>query len=248
MPGQDTASDATRQTRVLAQIRADIVACELMPNRRLTLEALRERYGASFSPLREALMRLAAEGLVELEQNKGFRVASVSRESLYDLMRARIAIEDVALRWSIENGGVEWEADLIAAFHRLSRHSKLRRGRLDRISGEWRKEHRAFHHALVAACNSPIMLAIRENLFDKAERYVALSIVSKTPPRNDVAEHEKIMEAALARNVSRALAANREHVQRTANKVAKSLENHPEFSRPVELSVAMRNSGMILAS
>ena len=248
MPGQAIASDVTQQTRVLAQIRADIVACELMPNRRLTLEGLRERYGASFSPLREALMRLAAEGLVELEQNKGFRVASVSRESLYDLMRARIEIEDIALRWSIENGGVEWEADLIAAFHRLSRHSKLRTSQLDRISGEWWKEHRAFHHALVAACNSPIMLAIRENLFDKAERYVALSIVSKAPPRNDVAEHEKIMEAALARSVSRALAANREHVRRTAKRVAKSLESHPEFSRPVELGPVIRNSGTSLAS
>ena len=254
MPGRQTmqqtkpqiASDATLQTRVLAQMRADIVACDLLPNQRLTLQALRKRYGAGFSPIREALMGLAAEGLVRLEQNKGFRVASVSRDSLYDLMQARIEIENVALRWSIENGGVEWEADLIAAFHRLSRHSKLQRGHPGAISSEWSKEHRAFHHALVAACNSQTMLAIRENLFDKAERYVALSIVSKAPSRNDAAEHEQIMEAALARNVTRALGANREHIERTANKVAKSLEKHPEFSRPLEWSPA-RDSRMSLA-
>lgn len=244
MPGRQTVSDVTLQNRVLARIRSDIVTCELMPNQRLTLETLRERYGAGFSPIREALMQLSAEGLVQLEQNKGFRVASVSRESLHDLMQARIEIESIALRWSIENGDVAWEADLLAAFHRLSRNSKLRQSRL---SSEWSKEHRSFHHALVAACNSPTMLAIRENLFQKAERYVALSIVSKAPLRNDVAEHEQIMQAALARNVSRALNANREHIRRTENKVAKSLENHPEFSRPLEFGTAMRDSRMSLA-
>jgi GntR family transcriptional regulator, carbon starvation induced regulator len=247
MPRQQTGNGSTLQTRALAQIRADIVACQLMPNERLTLEALRERYGAGFSPIREALMQLAAEGLVRLEQNKGFRVASVSRASLYDLMQARIEIETIALRWSIENGGVEWEADLLAAFHRLSRHSKLRRSQPGAISAEWSKEHRAFHHALVAACNSPTMLTIRENLFERAERYVGLSIVSKSPPRNDVAEHEQIMQAALARNVTRALAANREHIERTTNKVAKALENHPEFSKPAELGAAMREAKLPLA-
>jgi GntR family transcriptional regulator, carbon starvation induced regulator len=247
MPAQQTASEATLQTRVLAQIRADIVACALLPNQRLTLETLRGRYGAGFSPIREALMRLAAEGLVQLEQNKGFRVAGVSRESLYDLMQARIEIDGIALRWSIDNGGVDWEADLIAAFHRLSRHSKLRRSQPGKLSGEWAKEHRAFHHALVAACNSPTILAIRENLFDKAERYVALSILSKAPPRDDVAEHEQIMAAALARNVGRAIAASREHIQRTADKVAKSLENHFELSRPPGSNATARESRMSLA-
>lgn len=250
MPAQqtDTTLQATTlQARALAQIRTDIVECRLMPNERLMLETLRERYRVGFSPIREALMRLAAEGLVRLEQNKGFRVASVSRESLRDLMQARIEIETITLRWSIENGTVEWEADLLAAFHRLSRQSKMRRTDPGTISAEWSKEHRSFHHALVAACNSPTMLAIRESLFEKAERYVALSIISKSPLRNDVAEHEQIMQAALARSVTRALDANRAHIERTMNKVAKSLESHPEFSRPADLSATMRTSRIALA-
>ena len=64
-----------------------------MPNERLTLEALRERYRVGWSPIREALMRLEADGLVTFEQNKGFRVAAVSRKMLADLMRSRIEIE-----------------------------------------------------------------------------------------------------------------------------------------------------------
>ena len=237
----------TLHARVLTRIRADIVACRLMPNERLTLEALRERYQVGWSPIREALMRLEAEGMVRLEHNKGFRVAAVSRDRLYDLMQSRIELESITLRRSIEDGGVEWEADLLAAFHRLSKQTKLRRSQPGMISAEWSKEHRAFHHALVAACNSSTMLSIRESLFEKAERYVALSIMSKAPPRNDILEHEQIMQAALCKDVNRALTLNREHIERTLNKVAKSLESHPEFSRPDRPGMPARETRWSLA-
>ena len=244
MPQQPVESETrTLHARVLTRIRADIIDCRLMPNERLRLESLRERYQVGWSPIREALMRLEAEGLVLLEQNKGFRVAAVSRDCLYDLMQSRIEIECIALRNSIENGGVEWEANLLAAFHRLSRQTKYRRSQPGIISAEWSKEHRTFHSALVAACNLPTMLSIRESLFEKAERYVALSIMSKSSPRNDVAEHEQIMQAAVARNLNRALTLNREHIERTLNKVAKSLESHPEFSR----TAPARHARMALA-
>ena len=214
--------EPTFNAEVFRRIRADIVACRLMPDERLRVEALRERYGFGGSPIREALMRLQAEGLVELEQNKGFRVSRVSRESLLDLMRTRIEIEAIALRWSIERGGVEWEADLLGAFHRLSRQKKIDESG-GGINPEWSRQHRAFHDTLVAACGSPTILAIRAGLFDQVERYVALSIRSKLAPRNDHAEHEQIMRAALARDAERAVELNREHIERTLQKVAKAL-------------------------
>ena len=86
-------ADQTLTASALSRIRSDIIACRLMPNERLRFEALRERYGMGVSPLREALMRLEAEGLVQLEQNKGFRVSEVSHENLLDLMHTRIEIE-----------------------------------------------------------------------------------------------------------------------------------------------------------
>ncbi|MGH7068409.1 MAG: FCD domain-containing protein [Acetobacteraceae bacterium] len=238
-------------TSVLADIRLDILTCWWMPNERLTLEALRGRYRVGWSPIREALMRLVAEGHASLEHNKGFRVAGVSRDDLIDLMRSRIEIESVALRWSIRNGGIEWEADLLAAFHRLSRHQKLRRGgprgRSIAINPDWSKEHHAFHYALVAACNSPTILGIRKILFEKAERYVALAIMSKAPPRDERAEHEGIMRAALARDVESSVQLNRQHLERTLSKVAKSLAHHDEFACPAGPRPALPGSRMRLA-
>ena len=220
----ETESKSTLNARVLAQIRSDIVTCRLMPNERLRMEALRARYQVGATPIREALMRLEAEGLVQLEQNKGFRVSSVSGESLRDLMRCRIEIEGLALRWSMERGGVEWEANLLGAFHRLSRERKIGAHDKTSISPDWSIRHRAFHLALVAACASPALLTIRDGLFDQAERYVALSIISKAVFRDDVSEHEEIMRAALARDVGKAVKLSREHIERTTEKVAKSLE------------------------
>jgi GntR family carbon starvation induced transcriptional regulator len=213
----------TLNASVLAQLRSDIIACRLMPNERLRVEALRERYGMGFSPIREALMRLEAEGLVELEQNKGFRVSEVSRENLFDLMRTRIEIESIALRWSLEKGGVEWEADLLGAFHRLSRQTKIDPANPDAISEAWSKEHADFHAALVAASGSPTLLSIRARLFEQAERYVALSIMSSGPLRDDVTEHKNLMRAALNREVDKAVELNRIHITRTLDKVATSL-------------------------
>jgi len=217
------AIEPTINAAVFRQLRADIVACRLAPNERLRVEALRDRYGVGGSPVREALMRLEAEGLVTLEQNKGFRVAPVSKEHLIDLMKTRIEIECIALRWSIDKSGVAWEVDLVAAFHRLAHLKKLERSTGADVSSSWVKEHRNFHAALVAGCGSPRLMAIRDNLFAQAERYFALSIVSKVSARNDKREHEQIMRAALERNAPRATQLLTDHIDRTTERVAKFL-------------------------
>lgn len=216
-------TNQTLNASALALLRSDIIACRLMPNERLRVETLRERYGMGTSPIREALMRLEAEGLVELEQNKGFRVSEVSQENLLDLMRTRIEIETIALRWSLEKGGVDWEASLLSAFHRLSRQSKIDPANPDAISEAWSKEHANFHSALVSACGSPTLLSIRSRLFEQADRYVALSIMSSGPLRDDVTEHKQLMRVALNRELDKTLELNRMHINRTLDKVSASL-------------------------
>jgi DNA-binding GntR family transcriptional regulator len=222
MPAKRLA-DQTLNASALSQLRSDILACRLMPNERLRFEALRERYGMGVSPLREALMRLEAEGLVELEQNKGFRVSEVSRENLDDLMQTRIEIEAIALRWSLEKGGVEWEANLLGAYHRLSRQTKIDSNIPETINEAWGREHAAFHAALVSASGSQTLMSIRGRLFEQAERYVSLSIMSNAPLRDDVGEHKQLMRAALNRDVDKTIELNRLHITRTLDKVAASL-------------------------
>lgn len=229
-------ADQTLTASALNRIRSDIIACRLLPNERLRLEALRERYGMGVSPLREALMRLEAEGLVQLEQNKGFRVSEVSRENLLDLMQTRIEIESIALRWSLEKGGVEWEANLLGAFHRLSRQTKIDPSNPETINEAWSREHAAFHAGLVSACDSRTLISIRGRLFEQAERYVSLSIMSNAPFRDDVGEHKQLMRAALSRDVDKTVELNRLHISRTTDKVAASLA----ANRRADIEAALR--------
>ncbi len=229
----------TLNSAALTLIRFDILNCRLMPSERLRVEALRERYGMGMSPIRDALMRLEAEGLVVLEQNKGFRVSDVSLDNLTDLMSTRIEIEEIALRWSLANGGVDWEANLLSVFHRLSRQTKFDTATPRAINVTWSKEHESFHAALVAACGAPTLLSIRSRLFEQAERYVALSIMANAPSRDDVLEHRQLMRAALNHDVKKTIELNRAHITRTLEKVAMSLATR---KTPAHLRVVKRKT------
>ena len=67
------------------------------------------------------------------------------------------------------------------------------------------------------------MVSIRSRLFEQAERYVALSIMSTGPLRDDVTEHKQLMRAALNREIDKTIELNRVHITRTLDKVAVSL-------------------------
>lgn len=114
-------ANVTIADSVYGRVRDDIIFGELLPGSRLKLEVLRSRYGLSVPTLREVLSRLTSEGLVDAEGQKGFSVATVSVSGLREVADMRRLIESDALRSSFASGGIDWEARIIAAHHRLSR-------------------------------------------------------------------------------------------------------------------------------
>ena len=179
-------------------------------------------------------------GLVELEQNRGFKVSEVSPRKLADLMRTRIEIESIALRWSLEKGGLEWEAALISSFHRLSKRTKLSQLKIPAPSVRSGSRSTPIFMPLCWRHVIPeSLLLICLRLFEQAERYVTLSIISNGPRRDDVSEHKQLMRAALSRDVSRTLELNRAHINRTLGKAAAWLAAHPA---PVNLRLLDRKA------
>ena len=94
----------TLASSVYDRLRGDILSGSLPPGEKLRTEALRARYEVGNSPIREALNRLSADGLVTREDQKGFRVAAASRADLEELVKTRCWLEQIALRESIANG------------------------------------------------------------------------------------------------------------------------------------------------
>lgn len=211
--GRTIAADITHR------LRDEIVTCALTPGEPLRFDVLRLRFGASFTTLREALTALAAEGLVDAQEQRGFRVAPVSRRDLIEVTDARVLIEVELLRRSIAKGGDDWEIAVISTLHRLHRIEERAVDHPLR-DPEWKAAHRQFHEALVSACDSATLLAIRADLFDRAERYRHLSANFRPQPRDKSGEHQAIMQAAISRNADLAAGLIETHIRTTAENVA----------------------------
>jgi GntR family transcriptional regulator, carbon starvation induced regulator len=216
VPAADPAA-RTQSSALVGRVRADIVAGALAPGTRLKLPELAERYESGVNPLREALARLSATGLVLIEDQKGFRVSPVSREDLLDLTRARIEIDCLALRSAIEEGDVEWEARLIAAHHRLSRMNLTAPGSPTRLSDDWEAIHQDFHLALISACNSRWFVHFHNLLAEQSARYRRLAISFADTKRDIAGEHAEIVATVLARDAGRACELLRAHFSRTTD-------------------------------
>lgn len=198
-------------------LRADLLACRIPPGSRLKIQELCTRLSVSLGAIREALSRLTSEGLVVSEPQRGFRAAPISAEDLSDLTRVRIEIESLCLRRAIELGDVDWEARLVAAFHRLSRTPERAPDDPVRSNDDWASAHAAFHLALVEGCHSPWLLRLHGQLYDQSERYRRLSVSLSTRARRIGDEHQAIMEAALARDADKAVALLTAHMTQTTN-------------------------------
>lgn len=211
----------TKQTRavdVRNRLRRDILAGRFMPGQRLMFPDLCDRYGASVGVTREALTWLASQGLVRVQAHQGHIVTPLSHEDLHDLTTARVTIEPLVLTWSIENRDVEWEARVIAAHHVMAAaHRALGTDTdSDELNDRWAAAHAAFHDALFSACINRRMLAITARLSEEAALYRRWSD-SLAPPRDVMAEHSALMEAALAGDTKAAARCLSEHIQATAN-------------------------------
>lgn len=197
------------------RLRADLLACRLEPGTRLRINDLCQALSVSLSAVREALSRLTSEGLVVAEPQRGFHVAPVSAAELQDLTGVRAEIEGLCLERAIAAGDVSWEAQLVAAFHRLSRTPEREASDPERMSEAWSAAHGAFHAALVGGCDSLWLLRLRETLYVQSERYRRLSVPVAVTARDLGREHQDIMDAALARDAGRARALMTQHLERT---------------------------------
>lgn len=211
------ASLKTQASILTDEIRRDIIAGILPPGSKLLLRELSARYGAGANPLREALSRLAMSGLVEAVDQRGFRVARTSMEELLDIARVRISIEVEALRDAIEHGDLNWEGEILASFHRVSRISMTNQQVPGALNPEWESAHDIYHRALLSACSSPWLLRLTSLLREHSARYRHLSVVYIEAGTRDLhAEHQAITEAVLARDGQRACELLAEHLATSA--------------------------------
>ena len=210
-----TTAKPTQTSQALQRIRDDILNGLIAPGERLIVANLVDNLATSQTPIREALMRLVSEGLVLLEDQRGFSVAPVSRDELVQLTEARAEIEALVLGASIARGDDQWEGQVVADLHRLQKATQIVIEN-EAISPEWEARHEQFHRTLVSACGNQILLEIRDSLFRRATRYRRLSVRYMAKVKENFAFHQEIADAALRRDVSGAEQAIKEHIRSAA--------------------------------
>lgn len=207
---------STQASTVYDRLRDDILTGKLKPGLKLRLKDLIDQYDTGNSPLREALNRLSANGMVLREENRGFRVPPASTDELAELTRTRCWLEEIALRESIAHGDTEWEERIVLAFHWLSRAAQRKDAAENTSSPDWESHHREFHQALISACNSNILMAFCAELSERSFRYRNLAEVVEYRDRHELDEHRELQEVALNRDADLAVELLKKHYKVTS--------------------------------
>lgn len=198
-----------KEASVADFLSAAIMSGRFVPGQRLVEAELTSNLGVSRGPVREALRRLSAEGLIEIVPNRGAVVRRLSMEEALELFEIRTELEALAARRAAENMK---DARIREAFDRAiapiwsvtPRHSTV----------EYLQENQCFHAAVMAASGNGQLVKLHQQLHLSLILAQISSSLSSHVIGASLNEHRMIASAIRARDVAAADQAIREHLQR----------------------------------
>lgn len=223
-----TAGGITGQ--VYESLRDDLADCVLAPGQRLQTNLLGLQFGVSLSVVREALTRLAAEGLVVLDPRRGFSAAPISTDDLTALTEAATGLASLCLPASLAAADDGWAAALRQRWDIVRQTRLVEQGRL---STAFAAAHADFETALVAACPNPWLLRLRQTLAVQTRRYHRICVPLAAVEPDPRALLQDIFEAALARDAPAAVAASGRSFEANLRRFLVVLDAHPDLIPPL---------------
>src|SRR4029079_13739164 len=156
------ALDSTKADDIALVIEEAIVSGELEPGSVLRQEQLSEQFNVSRTPIREALRRLAALGLVPFRPTRGVRVRTISREELHEAFMVRAELEALATGVAAAKMTTEDLAELEASEQHFAKSSKDLRAREPgaarrAVMGDWVRANHAFHDVIYRVADLPLV-------------------------------------------------------------------------------------------
>jgi len=169
---------------------------------KLRAEVLREEFGCSASTVREVLFRLSTVGLVDFQEQRGFRVPERSPQKLIELTHMRVLLEGEGTVLSIRNGGVAWEARLTAAHHQLSHIETRIHGQDDPspMVDIWFNAENEFHQTLISACGSEMLKQTHRRIYAQFRQQLMVADRRFDFISENIEHHAEILGAALEGN------------------------------------------------
>ncbi|GAA1005181.1 GntR family transcriptional regulator [Nocardiopsis tropica] len=199
------------------EIKQRILADELHPGAALSQEGIAAELGVSTTPVREALKRLAAEGLMTLETHRDARVTELTFEEAQSLYEVRSHVDPLAAGWAAQR---RTGADVEAIRRALDA--------LDPLTGtsgiQALNAHRDFHRAVYRASHNEPMIGILDSLWDKADRYRQFTLRHRAGSASEDArvrgEHRALAEAVIGGQSGTAEEVMRGHIEQSLGRQA----------------------------
>jgi DNA-binding GntR family transcriptional regulator len=205
---------------VYHQLRAMLGSGQLKPGDALRQEPLAQMLGVSRVPLREALRRLEAEGLVGLRDRRGYSVIALDREEIEEVFRIRIDVEGRAGFLATERRTEENVAEVKTYLELLDRIDL--KSDPDVIA-TWASYNRMFHNALLAPCGNRPLLRVLNTLRDQVEHYVRVEVPMTGNVKEAQREHRKLFALYRKGDAEAVAELSREHCRNSAKRLLSKL-------------------------
>jgi DNA-binding GntR family transcriptional regulator len=210
-------SGLSRTSVVYERLRQDLLHGDLKAGEKLAVASLSMRYAFGASPVREALSRLSAEGLVEQIDQRGFRAAALDFSELPVLTQTRCELESLALRQSIALRSKAWEDALVVIVHHLAKTPRSLSDKSYVRNPVWEDLHAQLHTTLIANCPSRWLKQFCSTLTGEAFRFRQVAAFKSYAHRDEHAEHMALFQASIDGNADLAVALLQAHYQRTSS-------------------------------
>lgn len=227
----------TQDVDIYQEMKKRLISNGFEHGAKLRAEILREEFGCSASTVREILFRLSTVGLVNFQEQRGFRVPERDPQKLIELTHLRVMLESEGTVLSIRNGGVAWEARLTAAHHQLSHIEKRIHGREDPtgLIDIWFSSENEFHQTLIAACGSKTLKQMHSQIYAQFRQQLMVADRQFDFISENIQHHASILDAALSGDED--LTRQRIHDHLARHLSGKTLfvdasakpENHPSY-------------------
>jgi DNA-binding GntR family transcriptional regulator len=195
---------------VVDRLRQAIGSGELRGGQRLVEADLTEAYQVSRGPVREAMRRLAAEGLIEVHYHRGARVRQLSRHEVFALFEVREMLEGLSARLAAANTGAVAEraemAELGAAMHAAANGGAM---------GDYVQLNSRFHNLIVQMSANPHLPQMLAHLHTQAMRFQFRQLIQPETTLASDREHQRIIKAILDNDPDYAERTMRQHIQRS---------------------------------
>lgn len=215
----------TMQEIVYDTIRDAILSGRYRPGQRLVADELAKEIGVSRMPVREALHRLEATGLVTLTPHRGAVVNELSEAEIIEIYHIRAVLDGLATRLSAPHLTKPDHDRLHAILGEMAAAAKGKD--LNRVL----RVNRDFHQIIWQAAHAPRLHSLLENLYDASQRFRNISVLLPGRLEQLTQEHRRIAQALARGDVARAERFAIEHHEGTAKRLLNSIEKKRERAK-----------------